>query len=230
MAAFWGMIFLSMADDSIFYPILWIMLIISLFVSVMALWKWKVGVRAGAEPGAAIHGGGRWGPGPSPGLGWGPCLGGEAVSQRGLARLGLASWGRQGPGLCPGLVGTAVAAGDAPSHSLLSVPIQKERQRKCQHRGNHENSRGEQPWATALQRHPLAPHVHHSITCSPSTHFVSFASSLGLPHVFTALEDAVSKIVPSWNTAALSSHLPPNEIPLTLLSALLQLLSAQENG
>ena len=58
MAAFWGMIFLSMADDSIFYPILWIMLIISLFVSVMALWKWKVGVRAGAEPGAAIHGGG----------------------------------------------------------------------------------------------------------------------------------------------------------------------------
>ncbi|XP_040554241.1 uncharacterized protein LOC121113195 [Gallus gallus] len=41
MAAFWGMIFLSMADDSIFYPILWIMLIISLFVSVMALWKWK---------------------------------------------------------------------------------------------------------------------------------------------------------------------------------------------
>lgn len=58
--------------------------------------------------------GGRWGPGPSPGLGWGPCLGGEAVSQRGLARLGLESWGRQGPGLCPGLVGTAVAAGDAP--------------------------------------------------------------------------------------------------------------------
>ena len=58
--------------------------------------------------------GGRWGPGPSPGLGWGPWLGGEAVYQRGLARLGLASWGRQGPGLCPGLVGTAVAAGDAP--------------------------------------------------------------------------------------------------------------------
>lgn len=58
--------------------------------------------------------GDRWGPGPSPGLGWGPCLGGEAVSQRGLARLGLESWGRQGPGLCPGLVGTAEAAGDAP--------------------------------------------------------------------------------------------------------------------
>ena len=168
--------------------------------------------------------GGRWGPGPSPGLGWGPCLGGEAVSQQCLARLSQESQGRQGPG-----PGCALGWWMLPSHSLLSVPIQKERQRKCQHRGNHENSRGEQPWATALQRHPLAPHVHHSITCSPSTHFVSFASSLGLPHVFTALEDAVSKIVPSWNTAALSSHLPPNEIPLTLLSALLQLLSAQEN-
>jgi len=174
--------------------------------------------------------GGRWGPGPSPGWAGGPAWEERPCPSGAWPGSAWRPGAGKGLGCALGWWVPLWLLGMLPSHSLLSVPIQKERQRKCQHRGNHENSRGEQPWATALQRHPLAPHVHHSITCSPSTHFVSFASSLGLPHVFTALEDAVSKIVPSWNTAALSSHLPPNEIPLTLLSALLQLLSAQENG
>ena len=69
--------------------------------------------------------GGRWGPGPSPGLGWGPCLGGEAVSQQCLARLSQESQGRQGPG--PGCaLGWWVLLkllGMLFSHSLLSVPV-----------------------------------------------------------------------------------------------------------
>ena len=88
--------------------------------------------------------GGRWGPGPSPGLGWGPCLGGEAVSQQGLARLGRESRGRQrrGPGCALGCWVPLWLLGMLPSHLLLSLPIQKERQRKGQHGGNQENSRG----------------------------------------------------------------------------------------
>ncbi|XP_019468834.1 uncharacterized protein LOC109366306 [Meleagris gallopavo] len=44
MADFWGIsFFLSLEDDDIFYPILGIMLIISLFVCIMALGKWKCG-------------------------------------------------------------------------------------------------------------------------------------------------------------------------------------------
>ena len=106
MAAFWGMIFLSMADDSIFYPILWIMLIISLFVSVMALWKWKVGVRAGAEPGAAIHGGGSVGARaiPRAGLGALPGRRGRFPAVPGQAQPGVPGQARAWAWLCSRLV------------------------------------------------------------------------------------------------------------------------------
>jgi len=102
-----------MEDD-----ILWIMLIISLFVFVMALWKWKVGVGVLLSQALQHREGDWWGPGPSPRLGWGPCLGGEAGSQQDLARLGQESQGRQGPG-----PGCALGWWMLPSHSLLSVPI-----------------------------------------------------------------------------------------------------------
>lgn len=165
MADFWGMrFFLGLEDDDIFYPILGIMLIVSLFVFIMALWKWKVGVRAGAEPGAATHGGGSVGSGPSAGLGWGPCLGGEAVTQRGLARLGQESRGRHGPG--PGCaLGCWVLLRMLPSRLLFSLPIQKERQRKCQRGGNQENSRGAphpltlSPLPTVCDFHTSSQHV-----------------------------------------------------------------------
>ena len=108
-----------MADDSIFYPILWIMLIISLFVSVLALWKWKVGVRAGAEPGAAIHGGGSVGARaiPRAGLGALPGRRGRFPAVPGQAQPGVPGQARAWAWLCPGLVGAAEAAGDA----LLSL-------------------------------------------------------------------------------------------------------------
>ncbi|XP_048791038.1 uncharacterized protein LOC125688729 [Lagopus muta] len=151
MADFWGMsFFLSLEDDDIFYPILRIMLNIALFAFMTALWNWKVGVRAGAEPGAATQGGGSEGSGPSAGLGW-ALPGRRGRVPAGLARLGRESRRRRGagPGCALGWWVPLRLLGMLPSHLLLSVPIQEERQRKCQHGGNREDSRG--------APHPLSP-------------------------------------------------------------------------
>ncbi|XP_052544903.1 uncharacterized protein LOC128083549 [Tympanuchus pallidicinctus] len=163
MADFWGMsFFLSLEDDDIFYPILWIMLNIALFAFMTALWNWKVGVRAGAEPGAAAQGGGSEGSGPSAGLGWGPAWEERPCpSGAGQARLGVPGQAGAGPGCAMGCGVPLRLLGMLPSHLLLSVPIQEERQRKCQHGGNREDSRGA-PHPLALSPLPTVWDFHSS--------------------------------------------------------------------
>ena len=73
MDTFWGICFFLRLEDVILYCMLWITLILSLLVFIMTLWKWKVGVWAGADPGFATQGGGM--------------LGARAIPRAGLGAL-----------------------------------------------------------------------------------------------------------------------------------------------
>ena len=125
------------------------------------------------------HREGGWrGPGPSPGLGWGGLPGrrGRFPAGPGQARQGVPGQSRAEPGCALGLWEPLRLLGMLPSHSLLSVPIQKEtskrpKQRKCQHRANQANSRGEQPWAREVPAKTTP-----GPTCPPPRHVLPIHS------------------------------------------------------